>query len=468
MKKRKLEEALGEISPQHIAEAAAAGRKKKRALTWISAIAAALALVLAARFIEIPMAIRSEAVSLAVNRIEERPEIDDYQTREQWLADLNVWTAQRDSRNDNVKEALAASRGFLKESCDIFLSGEGNQLYSPINAYIGLAMAAELTAGNTRQQLLDVLGAQDTDTLACYTSALWESAYYDNGKDICTLASSLWLDKELSFRQKVMDTLAHDYYVSVYRQDLQGQQALKDIQAWLNNNTGGFLRESVDSIVLPEEALLALYSTIYFQSKWADEFIESKNTKAPFHAPDGDVTATYMNKTQAQMNYYWGKSFGAVSLSLKNRSQMWFILPDEGKTTEDVLAEGEYLDMLLGEWENSKYMKVNLSVPKFDIHAKKDLRDGLAEMGITELWNFGQADFSASLKEPAYISAANQAVRVKIDETGVTAAAYIELPAAGAAPPPEEIIDFILDRPFLFVITNYNGIPLFAGTVEQP
>ena len=57
---------------------------------------------------------------------------------------------------------------------------------------------------------------------------------------------------------------------------------------------------------------------------------------------------------------------------------------------------------------------------------------------------------------------------VAIDEEGVTAASYIELPAAGAAMPPEEIIDFILDRPFLFVITNRYDLPLFAGVVNEP
>ena len=56
---------------------------------------------------------------------------------------------------------------------------------------------------------------------------------------------------------------------------------------------------------------------------------------------------------------------------------------------------------------------------------------------------------------------------VQIDEEGVKAAAYIELPGAGAAAPPEEIVDFVLDRPFLFVIENDN-IPLFAGCVNNP
>ena len=39
---------------------------------------------------------------------------------------------------------------------------------------------------------------------------------------------------------------------------------------------------------------------------------------------------------------------------------------------------------------------------------------------------------------------------------------------AGAAMPPEEIINFKLDRPFLFVITGADSLPLFAGVVNHP
>ena len=53
-----------------------------------------------------------------------------------------------------------------------------------------------------------------------------------------------------------------------------------------------------------------------------------------------------------------------------------------------------------------------------------------------------------------------------VDEKGVTAAAYIALPTPGSAQPPKEIIEFVLDRPFLFVITK-DQIPLFAGVINQ-
>ncbi len=469
MKRRKLEEALQEISDIHIAEAT---QLKKKRLPWLGAVAAILVLVLIFQFVEIPMAIASEVVSeVSDPRIANRPDSDDFSDRDSWRQELDKWDAQRQQRAATTEAALVQMQDFLKESCNEFLSGSShNQLYSPINAYIGLAMTAELTSGQTRQQILNALGAADLPTLRQQVSALWETAYQDNGNEICTLANALWLDESLDYNQESMDILAHDYYASVYRQDLAGRRVLKDIQAWLNNNTGGLLRDSVESIQLPDMAVLMLYSTIYFQSKWHDEFSAAQNTNDTFHAPGGDISRTFMNQKLRQMNYYWGKDYGAVSLGLKNGSSMWFILPDADKSIDDVLLSSEYLEMIAAPyegWTNTKYMKVNLSVPKFDIQSKQDLRSGFENMGITDLFQYGKADFSEAFEGPVFMTAANQAVRVEIDEQGVKAAAYIEFPGAGAAAPPEEIIDFVLDRPFLFVISDC-GIPLFAGTVNQP
>ena len=60
-----------------------------------------------------------------------------------------------------------------------------------------------------------------------------------------------------------------------------------------------------------------------------------------------------------------------------------------------------------------------------------------------------------------------QRVRVQIDEEGVKAAAYIEFVGVGSAEPPDEIVDFVVDRPFLFAITR-SSVPLFMGAVNQP
>ena len=466
----KVAEALSYVDEKYVSDAAK--RSKKKTKYWISAVAAVLALVLVFQIPGIPMAISAQAVSVASDsRQMQRPDRDDYEDRDAWRADLDQWEAERTLQSNTTKDALVSLKAFFTDGSRQFLSTQGseNALWSPINAYIGLAMVTELTAGESRQQILDLFGVDDIETLRQQVGAIWETVYYDNGHEISTLANSLWLEKGLKYQQETMDNLAHYYYASVYQGDLGSQKVNNAIGAWLNNNTGGMLKNATENINLSPDTILALYSTIYFQAKWQDQFNEARNTKDVFHTPDGDITATFMNKTRAQMNYYWGETFSAVALSLKNGSMMWFILPDEGYTTADVLADEAYMQMVLQKnWENKKWMMVNLSVPKFDVSSSIQLKDGLQEMGVTDVFSEGVADFSAITGDvPIFLTAANQSVRVEIDEEGVKAAAYIEIPGAGSAAPPDEIIDFVLDRPFIFAITTAN-IPLFMGTVNNP
>ena len=471
MKREEILTALEEISDKHIKEAEKHPKKKKRAFLKM-AVAAALVIAIGTNILSAPMRITAYAVAVASEpRIMERHDLDDYKDREEWKADLTVWETERESRNETAAQATSGLSSFFTDGNNRFLLTETNEnkLWSPVNAYIGLAMAAELTEGETRQQLLDLFGVENIDALRKQVSAVWESVYQDNSKEICVLANSLWLESGLQYDQEAMDAIAYHYYASVYQGDLGSNKINKDIASWINNNTGKFLKDSTKSIELTPETIMALYFTLYFQAKWSDEFSASKNTEGVFHMQDGVTQAVYMNKKLKQMNYYWGENFSAVNLGLKNGCRMWFVLPDEGMTVNDVLNGGAYMEMILSnEWEDYKYMKVNLSVPKFDISSTMDLSEGLKNMGATNVFYENVAEFTKlTADSPIYLTGANQSVRVQIDEEGVKAAAYIEIPGAGSAAPPEEVIDFVLDRPFLFVITNDN-IPLFAGCVNNP
>ena len=471
MKREEILTALEEISDKHINEAEKAPKRKMKRFFQV-AVAAILVITIGVNVLSAPARIAAKEVAVVSDpRILENPDYDDYKDREEWLADLAKVEYEHLLRQSLVSDAMAGLMSFFTEGNQQFLQTKKNEnkIWSPVNAYIGLAMTTELTEGETRQQILELLGVEDTNTLRKQVSAIWESVYRDNSHEICVLANSLWLEKGLQYNQEAMNALGYHYYASVYQGDLGSDRTNKDIAAWINNNTGKFLDDSTKSIQLSPETILALYSTLYFQAKWSDEFSKSKNTVGVFHMPEGDTQTVYMNKDLKQMDYYWGENFSAVSLWLKNGCSMWFVLPDEGKTTEDVLQDGSYMDMVLSNvWENSKYMKVNLSVPKFDVASTQNLSDGLKLMGVTDVFTEYVAEFSQLTSDtPIYLTGANQSVRVQIDEEGVKAAAYIELPGAGSAAPPEEIIDFVLDRPFLFVIENDN-IPLFAGCVNCP
>lgn len=172
--------------------------------------------------------------------------------------------------------------------------------------------------------------------------------------------------------------------------------------------------------------MLALAATIYFKAGWADEFSESLTGEEVFHSPEGDMTCDFLRQSGGR-TYYWGDGFSAVGQSFRNGGTMWFLLPDEGVSPEELLAGGAALDFLRapGEWENAREVTVHLSVPKFDVRSDLDLISGLQTMGITDVFDATTSDFTPLMDgaEGLSVTQAQHAARVTIDEEGCTAAA---------------------------------------------
>lgn len=355
-----------------------------------------------------------------------------------------------------------------------FLSGAGeeNAVLSPVNIYMALAMLAELTDGESRAQLLDLIGAQNIEAVREQAQAIWRACSMDVEEIQCVLASSIWLRDDLGFVQSTMDTLANTYYASSYRGEMGSGEINRAIQSWLNEQTRGLLEEQAAAIETDPLTVLLLATTIYYSAQWTDEFNEAANYTDVFHAPSGDVDADYMYAEQF-MDYYSGEGWGAVRLSLRGGNGMWFILPDEGVSVDALLENEEVTRLMVSgpEGQANEYVKVYFSVPKFDISAQLDLIGGLKELGITDVFDPEVSDFTPMTTDADEIcvTTATHAARVKIDEEGLEAAAFTVLEPGDTAPmPPEREIYFTLDRPFLFAISSQDGLPLFAGVVNQP
>lgn len=384
----------------------------------------------------------------------------------------DAWRGNLDLREDIPQEYADSLLPYFQKSIPAFLADEGeNTVCSPLNICMALAMLAEITDSDTRKEILTLMGADSIDSLRTQSGRIWRSHYCADGASACVLANSLWLDNGLTYHTDTVSRLASDHYASVFQGDLGSEETNQLLRDWLNEQTDGLLREQADNLSLDPQTVLALASTIYYRAKWNHEFQTENNTEDIFHSPSGDRTVTYMNRQLTYGPYYWGDDFGAVSLALEDGSRMWLILPDEGKAPADLLASGQALRLVLGDWLETgaqKSLRVNLKLPKFDVASDRRLDEALKSLGITSAFGH-DADFSPILSEQdAWLDAVNHAARVKIDEEGVEAAAYTVMAVAGAAMPPKDEMDFILDRPFLFLITSRDNLPLFAGVVNNP
>ena len=445
---------------------------KKR---WLGTVAAVLAVaVLAGVFLRPGGMPDAYAIAEATY-----PEMAPYPV-EYTDAAYAAWREGTDAQRRDLGDT-SALRAFFARSTGTFLAGnEGqNRVYSPLNVYMALAMLAQLTGGESREQILTLLGSDNMDFLRQQAGDVWNANYQNDGMLTSILASSLWLNRNVKFKQKTMDTLARDFYASSYRGEMGSEEFNELLQGWLDEQTGGLLAEQAGNIEMKPEIILALATTVYFSGKWHNEFPKENTAPETFHTPDGDVEADFMRQ-RSFGGYYWGDRFTAMSqLFEQSRSRMWFILPDEGVTPEELLSDAEVMDFLFFgtgsygeyEWENHKAIYVNQSIPKFDVSAQFDLTDGLRALGITDVFDPAVSDFTpmtTSVDGPIAVSQADHAARVVIDEEGCIAAAFTVILDYGMGDPPDDEVDFVLNRPFLFCITGNSGLPLFVGIVNYP
>ena len=281
------------------------------------------------------------------------------------------------------------------------------------------------------------------------------------------------MEEGYPYNKETVQLLAEKYYASVFQGDLGTEEMDKALRNWINEQTGGLLQEQANKLSLDPQTVLALVSTLHYQVQWLNEFQEKENTESTFYGTAGNTIETFMRQTLIYNPYYWSDHFGAVSLNLEDNGRMWLILPDEGVTPEELLSTGEAMDFLqqnANEYENQKSLMIHLSVPKFDISSDLEISRQLEALGITDIFVPGTANFTPIIPENdgGYVSQVKHAARVAIDEEGVTAAAFTMIARCGAGMPPKDEMDFTLDRPFLFVIESQDGLPLFAGIVNQP
>ena len=409
----------------------------------------------------------------------EYPQMNPYPKMDGFSYDEESYNAWRESLESLQADSEQYKEGiweFTKETMqEILAETEGkNKIYSPLNIYMALGMLTEITDGNSREQVLDLLHTDTIEILRTKINTLWKEHYCNDGRKTSLLASSIWLNDTIEYIPETLQKLSDTYYASSFQGEMGSLEYNILLQEWLNEQTGGLLKEQAQQVEMSKDTIMALATTIYFQAKWRNEFSKENTNEDLFYGINGEITCEFMHQSRSD-NYYWGDNFSAIRRSFEAGGDMYLILPDEGVLVEELVQDNSVIEFIQNswEWENHKHLIVNQSVPKFDVVSNMDLRENLKQLGIVDVFDRGISDFSnlTSLEKELggiFVSKIDHAARVKIDEEGCEAAAYTVMQMTNFAMPPKEEVDFILNRPFLFVITGDDGLPLFIGIVNQP
>ena len=360
--------------------------------------------------------------------------------------------------------------GFYQKTLNEFLSGsQENGAFSPFCAYTALAMLAEVTGGETRAQILDLLGVPDIGTLRQMTAGLTDSNYRDGERETILSAASFWMNDLLpaeSFKSEALDALAEYHRASSFTGTMGSPEYDALMRDWINENTNGLLSEQVKEMESDPSVMMRLMTTLYFKAGWTGGRQDA--AKLLFHSVNGDRETDFIVGSGA--DYFDGDGFTMASKDLYGGNKMWFILPDEGVTIDSLLENDAALDAILtgngGKGFEGHY-RVSVRVPMFDSESKINLINGLKHLGVTDCFDADAADFSPlSDEEGICVSEADHGVRVIMDRDGVEAAAFTNIGITyGGALDPVKLYTFTADRPFIYLIMSDDGAPLFAGTM---
>lgn len=379
------------------------------------------------------------------------------------------------------KGKALSTQEFEKKTIAEYLVGDENAVYSPINAYIALAMLVEACDDETKDELLALLGTQDTAALRQKAQAMFNANYLDQ-ENATKIANSVWLNDQVKFRRELLETYANEYYASTFFGKMGTEEMDQLLRDWINENTGNLLKDEAESIETTPDTLIEFLSTIYFQAQWAErnKFIEALTQQRGFSGKNGMEDVSMM-RTSFEGEVYETSEFAECELEL-SQGKMCFFKPKAGVTIDDILKGDQLCNALhrrdqgvTPAGRSQFYDIVNFMVPKFEIHGTIDMIEGLQKLGVNRVFSpdtaqmQSQFDKAETVEHLPYVSKIQHNATVKIDEKGVVAAAYTEISGTEGAAPVEELTmyDFILNEPFIYAILGEDGTVLFVGTVHS-
>lgn len=234
---------------------------------------------------------------------------------------------------------------------------------------------------------------------------------------------------------------------------------------WIRQATNGQIKEVVEKVDSSTTLVIASAST--FEATWLSmPTLEKRGTGIMFKPSTGNPypVETLAWKNHRKLKFAQTPDLSSVKLPYSGgRSSLWLIVPRPDKQLANVLKglSASRLESLGKEMVEEDL--VNVSLPKFTIAARHDLKTFLIDRGA-------KAPFEPGDRFPAfgggiYLTQVLHSARIEVDERG-TRAAGATVGVGGGFGGPKSLT---VDRPFIYLIEDSaTGLILFAGVCSRP
>lgn len=375
---------------------------------------------------------------------------------------------------ESVNSLVAALNDFSFNFYDTLKSSEdGNLFFSPYSIFTAFSMAYEGARGNTATEIENVLKILQNNSAQLGSFGRIYNLLNQNqeGYTIST-ANAFWKNIDYAFLPSYLSLLENFYMAEADELDFsKSAEAAQIINAWIEENTNGKIKDMVSADMFSEWTKLVLANAIYFKGLWAKPFDTEDTYDADFELSTGDTVIVDMMRSDSEdseFNYTETDDLQILELPYTSDDiAMIVILPKENNIS---IAEAAINVENLTAWRNDFFEReVDVHLPKFKFETRYLLNDLMVEMGMVDAFSPGVADFSGmDGTDYLFISQAIHQAYVEVNEEGTEAAAATVIIMEATAAPAEPI-EFNADHPFIFLIQHkLTDSILFMGRVTDP
>lgn len=341
-----------------------------------------------------------------------------------------------------------------------------NVTISADSMLFALEMTAAGADGETLKQMTQTMvpGAEN-ETALKFALARMQNLQNNSLK----IANSVWLsesdrayiyDDYLSFIKKNFDATADSLVF--------GPEAEAVINKWVEDKTEGRIKDLVHD--LGEDTLMVLVNAISFDGKWKKTFSEDDIYQGKFTTGTGATQEVTFLTSEENIYLSNGKASGFVKNYDDSKYAFMTILPDDEKVDINQFIADMTPEEYWAFWESQTIdYKVHTTFPEFKNEYDVTLNDILIDMGMTNAFDPGMADFSNMTGAGAYISKVVHKTYIDVNRYGTEAAAATAVIMNKSSINIEDKSRYVIcNRPFAYAIVDKDtGLPVFLGTVEN-
>lgn len=330
-----------------------------------------------------------------------------------------------------------------------------NIVLSPASIIMLLAMLADAVYGDSRDEVLNVLGE--------YISYEDSLIIVEGLINAFSRSESVKISNAVCVNEGIKEAIVPEYSKSL-QESFNGElfcssDMVNDVNNWVKDATNGLIDKIVDDSM--RNALVCLMNAIAFESDWAETYDEEQILEDDFTNLDGTVSK--VNYLMSDENLYVEDSnFTGFLKPYKDSNYVFMgLLPKKNsylkKNISDIDFSALYCD--------ADAVDVSATMPEFKFELEESLVDFCKNLGIKRAFT-PNADFSPLASKPLMVTDIKHKATIQVDRKGTVAAAatWAEIEVGCAPMEWPEIKEVCLDRPFVYAIMNKETeLPVFAG-----